>query len=221
MIRAKASRDILHYIPEEDDSLIDNPYLDEVLNIVQGLPGKDVEKRRIALSALRYELISKYSFSIPGARALKLVSGCSPLVEIGGGNGYWARCLSAMGADIICFDTRPPSEAQAWEIERQNQWFDEDWHEVCEGDEYAAGHFPKRTLLLCWPPPENPMALRALNEHRRCGGRTLIYIGDPFSSGDADFHRELAGLECLAEEPLPSWPDISDRVFLYRYQRGT
>ena len=102
----------------------------------------------------------------------------SPLVEIGAGGGYWARCLREAGADIIAYDRRPPGEEAPWDWREGNQWFDDTWFLVQEGDESMAGLYPERTLLLCWPPIFDPMAANALRLYREAGGK------------NDDFHRE-------------------------------
>ncbi|GAA4592204.1 hypothetical protein GCM10023194_53390 [Planotetraspora phitsanulokensis] len=76
---------------------------------------------------------------------------------------------------------------------------------------------PRRTLLLCWPPPDDDAAgYGALRTYR---GDTLLYVG-----GDADgptgtvrLHRELELNWTLAEEfGLPSWPGVPDRLTVWR-----
>lgn len=49
----------------------------------------------------------------PNAAAVAALAACSPLVEVGAGLGYWARCLRATGADVLALDVCPPGPAGA------------------------------------------------------------------------------------------------------------
>jgi len=61
-----------------------------------------------ALLEYRPELIAKYAFSIPVIGILEIIADYSPLVEVGAGTGYWAMCLTEVGAEIDAFDLQPP-----------------------------------------------------------------------------------------------------------------
>jgi hypothetical protein len=76
---------------------------------------------------------------------------------------------------------------------------------------------PGRTLLLCWPPPEDDAA--GYDVLRAYRGDVLLYVG-----GDADgpagsprFHRELALNWTVEEEvAIPVWPGLRDRLSVLR-----
>lgn len=91
-------------------------------------------------------LLHSYSHAIPTCEALTVLSGLSPLIEVGAGNGYWARLLSDMGADIIATDIEPP-ESNSW-MSRSEPWIKV---KVCDAVEAARLH-PDRALFSCWPP---------------------------------------------------------------------
>ena len=133
-----------------------------------------------------------------------MVARRSPIVEIGAGSGYWAMCLSQLGADVIAYDRHPPEEGTPW-WEPANPWFEREWFQVREGDAECARHHPDRSLLLCWPPPGNPMAAAALSMYRDAGGHTLIYIGDRASSGDHEFHSVLGEMSAIVNRRLWGW----------------
>lgn len=204
---------IWNYTPSAGDSSIRNPYLDKVLSLArelkaQGAPDTDLVKSR-------EELICEYAFSIPYFSVIRIIAGYSPLVEIGAGNGYWAWCLSQSGADIIAYDSRPPMDADPLDIMSGNRWFNDEWIPVNEGDAAASGRHPDRSLFLAWPEPWSLMASEALYAYTAAGGRTLVYIGDPVSSGDSIFHETLDKYSPVLSEKLYGWPGIGDSLFIY------
>ncbi len=204
---------ITRYQPSAADA--GNPYLDEVLRLIGDIRSSGAADVELELLSHREELVAKYAFSIPTAGALAAIAAYSPLIEIGAGTGYWARCLSLAGADIIAFDSRVPGAHSPWEWSAANAWFDDTWFYVEEGDEATAALYPERSLFLAWPPPDDPMALRALEQYRRAGGRTLIYLGNPASSGDAAFHRELSSLRTVESRRIWGWPFVEDRLSIH------
>jgi hypothetical protein len=73
---------------------------------------------------------------------------------------------------------------------------------------------PDRTLMLCWPPYDTPMAAMAL---RRFKGDTVVYIGEGGggATGDGDFHEMLERWEEVELVALPQWPGIRDYLYVY------
>ena len=203
------------YCPVTDEEFsIDNPYLREILDVRGRLKrgkGADISA---ALLEYRPELIARYAFSIPLLATLKRIAEFSPLVEVGAGTGYWAMCLDQLGAEIDAYDLLPPDENPPFAWSDGNYWFDESWHAVQEGDETVAACCPERTLFLSWPMPESPMALNAFEAYRKAGGRRMIYIGDPRSSGGEDFHDALASLRIIENRRLWSWPVTEERLII-------
>jgi len=208
---------ILDYKISGDDLRIYNPYLKKLKKIID--ENRCLGKRGIAdlLISQRHDIVSEYSFTIPYYDILGKIASYSPIVEIGAGSGYWARCLSEMGADVIAYDSFPPGEQNAWEWEKGNSWFDDTWYGIIEGDESAAASHPDRALFMAWPMPMNPMAYNTLIQYKNAGGRTLIYVGDPHpaSSGDEHFYLELEKYREIERVELFSWPGIHEKLLIY------
>ncbi|HSV98144.1 MAG TPA: hypothetical protein VLM75_14575 [Spirochaetota bacterium] len=208
--------DILSYRFPEADRRINNPYLVELRALVEGIreSGGDGSE----LLKYRAELTARYAFSVPTIGVLEMISFHSPLVEIGAGSGYWARCLAQLGADVVAYDRLPPDDSLPWPHgpwDEMNYWFDSEWYPVQNGDERFAAMHPVRTLLLSWPLLDDPMASSALRHHAAAGGTRFIYIGDAASSGDAVFHEMKKSYALLARHKLWSWPGIDDYVEIY------
>lgn len=208
---------ILEYKITDDDLRSYNPYLKKLKKIIEDNSGLGRNELADLLLSERGDLVSDYSFTIPYHAILEKVASYSPIVEIGAGSGYWARCLSEMGADVVAYDSFPPGGGSPWDWRSGNPWFDDAWFGIIRGDESAAALHPDRTLLLAWPLPLNPMAYNALVCYRNAGGRTLIYIGDPHpaSSGDEFFYRELGRHREIERSDLYSWPGIDEKLLIY------
>jgi hypothetical protein len=207
---------IIDYPITEQDCSIDNPYLEEIQRLIGRLKSENTPDLSSALLEYRSELIARYSFSIPVIEVLERIAAHSPLVEVGAGTGYWAMCLSEIGAEIDAFDLQPPDENSPYEWHDANYWFSDTWFTVEEGDESVAARYPERSLFLSWPMPESPMAHNALKYYRKAGGHTVIYIGDGRSSGDEAFHNELLSLTIVENRRIWSWPGIEERLIIGR-----
>jgi hypothetical protein len=208
---------ILDYEISENDRLLKNPYLSKLIKIIDENSHLGRLDLRSMILSHRNDFVSEYSFTIPYYGVLKTVAAYSPIVEIGAGSGYWARCLGEIGADIIAYDTFPPGEQSPWEWYKANSWFDDSWYNIIEGDESAAAHHPDRALFMAWPVPDNPMAYNALMNYKNAGGKTLIYIGDPHpaSSGDRHFYDLLYRHREIENISLYSWPGINEKLLIY------
>jgi len=208
---------ILEYKICDGDLRLYNPYLKNLKKLIDENNNLDIEQLASLLLAHRSDFVSDYSFTIPYYDILNIVAAYSPIVEIGAGSGYWARCLSKIGADVIAYDTFPPGDHNPWEWYNVNSWFDDSWYNIIKGDESAAAHHPDRALFMAWPVPMNPMAYNALVNYKTAGGRTLIYIGDPHpaSSGDEHFYQMLNTHKEIENIDLYSWPGIKEKLLIY------
>jgi hypothetical protein len=165
------------------------------------------------LPRMRARLVPRYSFAVPGEEALACIARHAPIVEMGAGNGYWARCLRERGVDVVAYDEM----GDQWRayFRRPGGTGPELWTEVLRGGpERLAGH-ADRALLLCWPDPWSGMDEASLRAYP--GGRVL-YVGEPGGGGPgtAGFRRLLALRWRLVERvPVPRWARCRDRLTVY------
>lgn len=208
---------ILDYNISEDDLNLYNPYLKKLKTVIDQNINLDKSELALLLLDHRNDFVTEYCFTIPYYEILQKVASYSPIVEIGAGSGYWARCLSKMGADVIAYDSHPPGAKSPWEWFKGNPWFDDSWFHIVKGDETDAAHHPDRALFMAWPVPMSPMAYNALYGYKNAGGKTLIYIGDPHpaSSGDEHFYKMLYEHKEIEAVDLYSWPGIREKLLIY------
>jgi hypothetical protein len=138
----------------------------------------------------------KYSWAIPNDDALVEVAKFTPLIEIGAGTGYWAWLLRQLEVDILAFDKNPPGHP----LKSRYHPTAVTWTEVLSGDESVLDSIDNRTLFLCWPPSNHPMAFNTLSRFR---GSTFLFVGETWPScatGNEDFFRLLD--HDWAEEPF-------------------
>ena len=144
--------------------------------------------------------------------ALKAFSEQSGVIEMGAGVGYWALILRNAGVDVLAYDKQPSctpadrsSQSQRGfgkKVLSGNEYhgrFDS-WSEVLYGDATTPCD-TTRVLLLCYPPPDDPMAVRTL---RGFTGSRLAYVGEfQGDTGTAEFEAMLAAHWDLVQDPIP------------------
>ena len=157
----------------------------------------------------REALVYKYAWAIPDDEALRLIAALGPIVEVGAGTGYWAALIADRGADILAYDIDP----------FDSKWCGNRFFDVKQaGVEVAADH-PDRTLFLCWPPYDKPMAADALRAYR---GDRLVFVGEGVSGCTADdsFFDMLADAWTLERtHNIPQWSCVSDWLEIYSRNR--
>jgi hypothetical protein len=169
---------------------------------------------------IRRELVKKYSFAIPTEEAVRTICSHGPLIEIGAGTGYWAWLVRQLGGDILVYDIHPPrSEARP----SGNRFHENEgcWTNVEEGTEANISLYPDRTLLLSWPPFQEPMALQALQVYR---GEYFLYVGAlPLANGwkgpmatDAFLEELNRNWQLTASIELPNWDLCWDALHVFK-----
>ncbi len=212
-----ADHSILNYRITDNDIKSYNPYIQKLNKLIHDNIHLDFNGLTSLLMDKRNDFVTEFSFTIPYYEILSKVASYSPIVEIGAGSGYWARCLSEMGADVSAYDRFPPGEHSPWEWQKGNPWFDDSWYGIIKGDESTAAAHPDSALFMAWPMPQSSMAYNALTGYMNSGGKTLIYIGDPHpaSSGDEHFYELLYKQREIETADLYSWPGISEKLLIY------
>ncbi|TMB41280.1 MAG: hypothetical protein E6J53_10650 [Chloroflexi bacterium] len=183
---------------------------------------------------IRSHLVRKYAFGVPDESALAAIARYAPIVEIGAGTGYWARCLRERGVDVIAYDELGeqwrtwfrPSILQDLEISRgvralvlQPDPTRSDplvWTELVKGTPQVLAEHPERTLLLCWPDLWSGFDEAALLEHR---GKYVVLVGELGSRGPgSEGFRRLLGQawQPIEEVHVPRWLDSDDRLVVYQ-----
>jgi hypothetical protein len=161
---------------------------------------------------VRQAFVEQYSWAIPTPEALSLIASFGDVVEIGSGGGYWAWMLEEyFGVRVACFEAKD---------------FRERWrHIVWKRPDYAepevAAQYPDRTLFMCWPPYDHPMAYRAAMAYLRAGGRRIAYVGEPGNgcTGCRRFARLQNFLHEVADAPVLQWAGMHDHLMIYERQQ--
>jgi len=172
-----------------------NPYLDEAEPLLS-----DLNSFRV-----RQSLVKKYAWAIPNEEALQTLVKYAPIVEIGAGTGYWARCLRERGVDIKAYDKKPYS----------NTYADNQWTAVSVGRARKAKQFSDHTLFLCWPPYASSLAYDCLRLYR---GKTLVFVGESnggCTGDDAFFDLLDKNYTCKEVVHLPNWFGLHDYLCVY------
>ena len=159
----------------------------------------------------RARMCEKLSYAVPSPEALALLAAHGPLVEMGSGTGYWAGLLARCGCDVTAFDVHPP-ELGGNSFHCPCPTF----VPVLQGAPHllADSKWKSHTLLLCYPPPRDRMALDCVLNF--CGN-VIAHIGEWLGdTGSLAFERELFRCWELKERlPLPSWGDTADDLTIW------
>jgi hypothetical protein len=159
------------------------------------------------MRAIRKKLAWAYSYAVPSREVLAELVTHGPLIEVGAGTGYWAWLLTQLGVDIVAFDRNAAAPPH--------------WHPVASGGAVALDAHPQRTLFLCWPPLDEPLAQQCLERYQ---GDVFLHIGETGVSartGSQTFRQLLAReWELVREVPLPRWPGFHDSLTVWRREPG-
>lgn len=156
------------------------------------------------------------SYAIPTREALNAIATLGPILEVGAGTGYWAWLLEQCGVDILCYDAEPPGAPDA-----PNRFHGKNkvWTKVLQGDENVVTSWPDRTLMLCWPPPRDEMAFRAISLYR---GDVLVFVGEVpqnakrqgVTGSEAFLSKLMAEWLPVRVVELPQWEICQDNLYI-------
>lgn len=183
-----------------------NPYLRELES--RGLLRYDKARSWERDKDHRHEMVQRYAWAIPSDRVLEKMVEFSPkYVEIGAGQGYWAKALTEAGAKVYAYDNG------SWQY--RPVWFD-----VQEGGpEKIRDHVDKDTaLLLVWPDYKGNVASDSLETYLQEGGDKLVYVGEQEYGCTANekFFEDLKAMNLEEAEQIPYWDGLRDRAYFYR-----
>jgi len=155
------------------------------------------------LEDARKKLIWAYSWAIPSTEAILAIAEHSPLIELGAGTGYWGWLLRQAGARVNCWD--------------RNAHAGPHWIDVEMGSPENLSELPDlgaRTLLLVWPPLDEPLAEDSLQYYT---GKKVIYVGEwRGRTASARFHDRLESeFKKTCELELPRWPGFHDSLLIF------
>lgn len=184
---------------------IENPYFDEVAGgVTVGTCRGTYSAHGVEVLRHREELVQEYSWAIPNLEAIETIAEYGPIVEVGAGTGYWAWCLDQLDVVVAATDADPPKPV------------DQHRH-VASWDARSRVYSmnvqePDATLLLVWPPLDDPMAADVLEAYT---GDVFLYVGEGRGGCTADerFHELLfAEWELDRTVAIPTYLGRSDRL---------
>ena len=172
----------------------------------------DLKVLTVDMYRQRYDLVNKYSFSIPCDEAIHTILDFGgEILEIGSGTGYWASLLQRAGGCVTAVDIMASIIKPTW-------FPDTVGHDGVTFLKNAKGA-ADRSLLLCWPrvlhSATYTYSLDALLQAYK--GSTVVWVGEPYGScAMVPPHAWLA----VKEVKLPHWACIYDRMIVYRRRRS-
>ena len=183
---------------------------------------------------VRWEHTGRYSFAVVTEEALAAIAEASPrgAVEEAAGGGYLAALLRDRGVRVEAFDLEPSPRPESMSGSAGyetggNVYISHSWGGVKRAAAGVSAQYPDLTLVLCWPPEQEPAARVALESYL---GETLVFIGElpdgldrPSHMADEQFF-ELLRTEWrkVREVAIPQWrvPDDGEHDTLSVWQRA-
>ena len=166
------------------------------------------------------------AFAVPSEEALQQIAELNvPVVEMGGGVGYWAELLRQRGVAVECYDSTPTSttrgggRAHSAQMSGSNTFHGQNppWGEVLRGTPktLASERFKTHALLMCYPPPRSRMAADCLAAFT---GNIVIHVGEWMGdTGNTAFEKALAqGWFLERRLALPCWGDTVEDCTMWR-----
>jgi hypothetical protein len=192
----------------------DNPFLAEYNSIEKAHGWQDrypnsPYRHRTGLDIM-FDLKRKYAYAVPTKEALEIIADHGPIIEMAAGNGYWAWLLRQTGVKVAAFDKSPAASGKDGYFANSHTWTD-----VAKGSVEQIRKHPNHTLMLVWPPPNDPLALNALSQYK---GNRLLYVGETGADyiGSLEFHDKLADRWTLSQYiELPTFPSYEDALHVY------
>ena len=177
--------------------------------------------RKLRNLALRQEIIRGFAHTLPDPDTVSFVVStllgwhwkgeADGVVSIGAGTGYWEALIALSGFRVDAFDVAPPDR-------QPNEYHDTGtaYYPIELGGPETAAGFPKRVLMMAWPPPGR-LAIEALIAY---SGKYLLYMGamlDPEQNGDDEFFLELLrNWEMVAGIEPVRWQGSRDFVIFFK-----
>lgn len=132
------------------------------------------------------------------------------VLEIGAGTGYVAKLFRMAGIQVDAWDIHPTGT----DNKAMNEYhgFTPPFLDVYKSAKFPVSNAENVALLLCYPPPDSPMAYDTLTAYLQAGGTCVVHIGEfKGLTGDGRFERLLAKrLSCNDRFPCLSWgTDVS------------
>jgi hypothetical protein len=138
------------------------------------------------------------------------------VVELGAGTGYMAQLLQQRGLNVHALDCSPTSK----HVDNEYHGATPSFVNVQVGTANTLSTIPgtsKAALLLCYPPPNDPMAYDALKEYLKLGGTMLIHIGEfKGLTGCKNFNELLLQrFHCTYRAPCLLWGTDASEVTIW------
>ena len=157
-----------------------------------------------------------FAYAVPTPLALDTIAEYGPIVEIGAGTGYWANLLRSRGVKVAAFDSVPTTIAG-----EQNEFHSNvpPFYDVLKAGTAAVRKYSgDHSLFLCFPPPDDTMALDAL---RLFTGRYVIHVGEwEGFTGSLDFETQLfQNFALIRRVELPNWQDTCCDLTIWERRR--
>jgi hypothetical protein len=163
---------------------------------------------------LRSYFVEEFSWAIPTHDVIKKIHDITvgkKILEVGAGNGLWAKLLKMSGSEIIAIDS----------FESHGFAEDNTYLPVHNLEAVAAIEQNRDcdVLMLIWPAYDTDMAERSIKAFK---GSTVIYIGEGYGGCNAndEFFDELCKNweECRFDDNIyvPSWYGIHDSLEIHQ-----
>jgi hypothetical protein len=175
--------------------------------------GRD-EATSVSLRLARKAFTRRWGFSIPCREAVETLRDLGPLVEVGAGTGYWSSLLQGAGCDIIATDPAPRANPHGFETGRYTGISPLSATDAIEG-------YGDRSVFCSWPTQGEAWAAEAFALIHP--GLRLALIGTERGglTGSTDLFDLLdAGFAVEREVAIPLFPQVNDRLVVYRKTRN-